>query len=52
MGPDPHFSKTWSTRIFQKREIYGKRVSFSYDLGRVALQRMLVYKGPSIYFTI
>ena len=27
-------------------------ISFSYYLGRVALQRELVYKGPSVYFTI
>ena len=26
--------------------------SFSYNLGRVALQLVLVSKGPSIYFTI
>ena len=46
--------------IMNSREIFLRRtyrlsfhfILFSYNLGRVALQLVLVSKGPSIYFTI
>ena len=41
-----------SLQLFVALKFQFHFISFSYNLGRVALQLVLVSKGPSIYFTI